>query len=152
MKNLNRQDHEILGGMMNNNDYQSMNNMQLNRNMQQEYGNSMQQSNPAGNMQPYPAAQPPVTYNVINRPMTERDLPEEFRPISAWGYFGYNLLFAIPLVGFIMLLVYSLGGTNKVNLRNYARSYFCAFIICIIIFVILAVTGVLSSLTSGSRY
>ena len=39
-------------------------------------------------------------------------IPEEYQPISMWGYFGYELLFSIPLVGFILLLVFSFGGTR----------------------------------------
>ena len=56
-------------------------------------------------------------------------VPEEYRPITMWGYFGYSILFAIPLVGIILLLVFSFGGTRNINLRNYARSYFCWIII-----------------------
>ena len=55
-----------------------------------------------------------------------------------WGYFGYELLFAIPLVGFIVLLVFAFGGTRNKNLKNFARSYFCAMIVAVIIIVILA--------------
>ena len=57
------------------------------------------------------------------------NIPEEYKPISMWGYFGYELLFSIPCVGFILLLVFSFGGTKNVNLRNFARSYFCYMII-----------------------
>lgn len=71
-----------------------------------------------------------------------RNLPEEIRPISMWGYFGYQILFAVPLIGVILLIVFALGGTRNVNLRNYARSYFCVLIIGIIIFVFLMMTGV----------
>lgn len=56
-------------------------------------------------------------------------IPEEYQPISMWGYFGYSILFAIPIVGLILLIVFSLGGTGNINLRNYARSYFCLLII-----------------------
>lgn len=31
----------------------------------------------------------------------------DYSPISMWGYFGYELLFAIPCIGFIWLLVFS---------------------------------------------
>lgn len=71
-----------------------------------------------------------------------RNLPEEIRPISMWGYFGYQILFEVPLIGVILLIVFALGGTRNVNLRNYARSYFCVLIIGIIIFVFLMMTGV----------
>ena len=49
-------------------------------------------------------------------------IPDEYKPISMWGYFGYELLFSIPLVGFIVLLVFSFGGTQNENLKNFARS------------------------------
>ena len=64
------------------------------------------------------------------------NIPEEYRPISMWGYFGYQLLFSIPCVGFILLLVFSFGGSKNINLRNFARSYFCFFIILIILLVL----------------
>ena len=49
---------------------------------------------------------------------------EEFTPLSAWAYFGYTILFSIPIIGWIMLLVFSFSKKN-INRRNYARSYFC---------------------------
>lgn len=61
----------------------------------------------------------------------------EYKPITMWGYFGYEILFSIPLIGFIMLIVFSLGGTKNVNLKNFARSYFCYTIIALIIIGIL---------------
>ncbi len=62
------------------------------------------------------------------------NIPEEYKPISMWGYFGYELLFSIPCVGFILLLVFAFGGTKNINLKNFARSYFCYMIIAAIIF------------------
>ena len=70
------------------------------------------------------------------------DIPPEYRPISMWGYFGYELLFSIPCVGFILLLIFSFGGTQNVNLKNFARSYFCLLIIAVVLFLVLAgITG-----------
>ena len=57
--------------------------------------------------------------------MNDKNLPYEYKPISMWGYFGYEILFSIPFIGFILLLVFSFGGTKNINLRNFARSYFC---------------------------
>ena len=68
--------------------------------------------------------------------MRDKNMPYEYEPISMWGYFGYEILFSIPIIGFIMLLIYAFGGTRNINLRNFARSYFCLFIIAMIIFVI----------------
>lgn len=70
------------------------------------------------------------------------NIPEEYKPISMWGYLGYEILFSIPCIGFILLIVFSFGGTKNINLRNFARSYFCCFIIALIIILILSVMGV----------
>lgn len=73
---------------------------------------------------------------VYNQRITKENLPYEFQPISMWGYFGYELLFSIPLVGFILLLVFSFGGTKNKNLKNFARSYFCFMIVIIVLSII----------------
>ena len=67
-------------------------------------------------------------------------LPEKYRPLSAWAYFGYQILFAIPLVGLICLIVFSLSSTN-INRRNFARSYFCVYIIVVVILIIVLVAA-----------
>ena len=75
----------------------------------------------------------------------------KYKPISMWGYFGYQILFCIPCVGFIMLLVFACGGGTNVNLKNFARSYFCMLIIGIVLAVIiLLLFGGLASLASFS--
>lgn len=63
----------------------------------------------------------------------------DYTPISMWGYFGYQLLFAIPCVGLIMLLVFSFGGTKNINLRNFARSYFCMLIIVVGLVIVMGI-------------
>ncbi len=60
-------------------------------------------------------------------------VPAELKPISPWGYFGYELLFTIPLVGLVMLIIFSLGGTKNINLRNFARSQFCVLLVILIL-------------------
>lgn len=71
--------------------------------------------------------------------MDQNTIPEEYRPISMWGYFGYELLFSIPVVGFICLIVMALGSRN-VNKKNFARSYFCyTIIVCLAALIIFAV-------------
>ena len=67
-------------------------------------------------------------------------IPEKYRPISAWGYFGYSLLFWLPIVGFILLIVFSFDNSN-INRRNYARSYFCALLLVVIIVVVFIALG-----------
>lgn len=68
-------------------------------------------------------------------------IPDEYKPISAWGYCGYQILFVMPLIGFIFLLVFSFGGTRNKNVRNYARSHFCFLIIAVVIYLFLSAIG-----------
>lgn len=77
------------------------------------------------------------------------NIPEEYRPISMWGYFGYELLFSIPCVGLILLIVFSFGGTKNVNLRNFARSYFCYMILVFIIVALFVLLGGTAGLMSA---
>ena len=65
----------------------------------------------------------------------------EYKPISMWGYFGYEILFSLPIVGFILLIIFAFGGTPNKNLKNFARSYFCFVILLAIIFVALLSLG-----------
>lgn len=83
----------------------------------------------------------------MNNQNNQVNIPSEYKPISMWGYFGYQILFAIPIIGFILLLVFALGGTKNINLRNFARSYFCLFIIAIVIIVLLTIFGAASYFT-----
>ena len=59
----------------------------------------------------------------------ERNIPEQYEPISMWGYLGYSILFAIPILGIIMILVFSFSKDENINVRNYARSYILVYII-----------------------
>lgn len=68
------------------------------------------------------------------------NIPSEYRVLSPWAYFGYNLLFAIPLVGFICAIIFAFDNSN-LNRRNYARSFFCNLIIAVIITIIAAALG-----------
>ncbi len=77
------------------------------------------------------------------------NIPEEYKPLSMWQYFGYQILFTLPLIGFIILLIFSFGGTKNINLKNYARSFFCYFILMLIIIAILVMTGTLITIINS---
>ena len=70
--------------------------------------------------------------------MNEGNYTSQYRPLSPWAYFGYNLLFSIPILGFIMLVVFSFSNEN-INRRNYARSFFVELLLVLIIIAIMAV-------------
>lgn len=52
-----------------------------------------------------------------------------FAPLSVGGFLGTLLLLCIPLVNFILMIVWACGGTRNVNRRNLARAM---LIICVI--------------------
>ena len=69
------------------------------------------------------------------------NIPESYKPISMWGYFGYELLFSIPVIGFIILLVFAFGGSGNINVKNFARSKFCYLILWFVIMIVLVAVG-----------
>jgi hypothetical protein len=104
---------------------------------------------PPNGMPRYQPTQPVQPIVIQQREITEDQLPARFRPLGAWAYFGYGLLFAIPIVGFIFLIIFSCSSAN-INRRNYARSYWCVLVLAAIIFgivlLIAAATGGIASL------
>lgn len=67
-------------------------------------------------------------------------IPPYYRPLSPWAYFGYNILFAIPLIGLIFLIVYAFDNSN-INRKNYARSFFIVWLLVVIIIAVFAAVG-----------
>ena len=61
------------------------------------------------------------------------------KPITAWGHVGYSVLWAIPVVGWIIWLCVCLFSRNQ-NKKNYARSKFCGLVFLALI-AIVAVVG-----------
>jgi len=72
-------------------------------------------------------------------------IPSEYTPISMWGYFGYQILFSIPVVGWIFIIVFALSAQNH-NLKNFARSQFCVLILWLFFAVIMATSGLFVSM------
>lgn len=119
------------------------------REPQQQYQQPQQQY-----QQPQPQYhQPQQNYyqNITPVITDESQLPLQFRPLSPWAYFGYSLLFSIPIVGFILLIVFSFS-TSNINRRNYARSYFCLLLIVAIIFVVMLVLSLALGYSLFPRY
>lgn len=75
-------------------------------------------------------------------------IPAAYKPISMWGYFGYQILFAIPIIGWIFVIVFAISAPNY-NLKNFARSQFCLWIIWIILLLASALTGLLAAMFEG---
>jgi len=59
-------------------------------------------------------------------------IPPQYRPMGAWSYIGYNILFAIPIIGFICVIIFACSSSNIAR-RSYARSILLALLISIIL-------------------
>lgn len=98
--------------------------------------------------QKLPSLQPLTLQNQYIQPYQQQwgnptpYIPASYRPLSKWEYFGYNILFGLPVIGIIMLIIFACGGTTNINLKNYAASYFCLdLIILFFLVVFLAIIG-----------
>ena len=82
----------------------------------------------------------------VRSQITVDDLPEHLRPLSPWSYFGLQILYTVPIIGFIFLIIFSFKKSN-INRRNFTRSYWCSLIIAgailaiILIFMLLLGAG-----------
>ncbi|MBR7071583.1 MAG: hypothetical protein IKI29_05425 [Clostridia bacterium] len=61
------------------------------------------------------------------------------RPLSPWAYFGLQILYAIPIIGFIFLVIHSF--SNNINQRNFARSYWCVYVLALIAVGVILASG-----------
>ena len=62
------------------------------------------------------------------------------KPLSPWQYFGLQLLYSVPVVGFVFLIIHSVGARN-VNMRNFARSYWCVLAVVLIAVIVSSLLG-----------
>lgn len=108
----------------------------------QAQSQAQSQAQPQPQQPPYGYQQPPfVTPYGVNEAM----LPDEYKPVSVLTYIGYNILFCIPLIGFIVLLVTAFSGNQKKSLKNYARAVLImgliSFALCFIVGIVMAIFG-----------
>lgn len=54
-------------------------------------------------------------------------LPETYRPLSPWTYFGLGILYSLPLVGWIFLIVHAVGSRTSTGATTPA-GYFCVYV------------------------
>lgn len=67
-------------------------------------------------------------------------IPVEYRPLSARKYLLYTILFAIPIIGLIFIVIYSLSNSN-INRKNFAKAYLFIYAFLLIAFVIFGLSG-----------
>ena len=78
------------------------------------------------------------------------NLPPELRPLSPWAYFGYEILYALPVIGWIFLICHAIAAQN-VNKRNFARSFFVVYILIALVWCLFACTSIGLLLGDGGR-
>ena len=120
---------------------------------------------PAPQPEPQPVVQPAPQPAVAPAPapvqpqkkFSEEDIPSQYQLMGPWAYFWLNILFSVPVVGFVFLIVFSFSKGN-LNRRNYARSFWCAWLVVavitviffLIIFVIALISGMSMAEIAGS--
>lgn len=52
----------------------------------------------------------------------------QYRLLSPWAYVGYGILFTLPVIGWILAIVFALNDDN-LNRRNFARGYWCGVLV-----------------------
>ena len=62
-----------------------------------------------------------------------------YEVLSSWGFAGSMLLMALPLVGFIITIVWASGGVTNLNRRNLARGYLILMALVAVIYVPLVI-------------
>ena len=88
---------------------------------------------------------PAIPAAPVQKPMTKEDLPSQFRVLSPWAYFGLQLLYGIPVVGFIFLLIHTFSSAN-LNRRSFARSYWCALILVALVAIVVGIIALAGGL------
>ena len=62
-------------------------------------------------------------------------------PLSVGSFFWMPLIVAIPIVGFILLLVWAFSKDTNINRRNYARSLLIWLLVSLVLTVVTALLG-----------
>ena len=70
---------------------------------------------------------------------------DRYRPLSPWEYWGLTLLYAVPLIGFIFMIVFSFSDAN-IHRRNFTRSFWCSLLLVLVLVIILIATGAAGAL------
>ena len=81
------------------------------------------------------------------------DLPPEYKPMCAWAYVGWGILFSLPIAGLILSIVFSIVSGN-INRKRFARSYLCWLLIIVVVIAVLLIIGLVSwnSLIGGEYF
>ncbi len=63
---------------------------------------------------------------------------QDTRPLTVGDYIVMMLVSGIPLIGFIMILVWAFGSQTNLNKKNYARAMLIMMVIGIVLYILFA--------------
>ncbi len=92
----------------------------------------------------YQASAQPAYPRPAAAPAEDPDRPDrksKYAPMSSLGMAVEIFLMSIPVIGFILMILWSCGVCRKIARRNLARAYLILLIVAIVIAVILAILG-----------
>ena len=96
-------------------------------------------SQPQKSVQPA-YAPPPQPY--YNQTAGYGSMQANREPLGVGSYIGMFFLSAIPMVGFIMLLVWAFGSSVNLNKKNYARAILLMSLIVVGIWIVIFIIGI----------
>lgn len=79
-------------------------------------------------------AQPPQ--NQYYQQPSAPEKPEKVAPLKTWKFLGMFILTGIPLIGFIMILVWSFSSSFNKNTKSFARAILILWIIGLVLSII----------------
>ena len=63
---------------------------------------------------------------------------EDYKPISPWGYIGYQFVFSLPVIGLIVCIVLAFASSNR-NVKNFAAAQLIIVTVVVVIAVLCCV-------------
>lgn len=78
-------------------------------------------------------------------------VPPEYQPMSPWGFFGWEIVYSIPIVGFIFLIINSIKKTN-LSRRNWTLHFWIPAMIAAVVGVIVLIVALITGASIGEWF
>ena len=104
-------------GSQSNAGYPNQSGLPVYQNQQYNQGYSSQQYNQGYSNQQYNQGYQNQQYGQVD----PNNIDPRFKPISVWGHIGYLVLFGIPIIGLVLMIIFSLD-SKYIARRNYSRA------------------------------
>lgn len=104
---------------------------------------------PQAPTEPVPAPEAPASAPEKPAQPATVAIPRAYKPLSPWAFYGLSILFHIPILDFILLILFSTKTARNLSLRNYARSHWCRLLVRVIIVALLILLVIVFALVFG---